>query len=493
MPDGEFSSVIDLINHIDRVPLPPTRDDQTIMGSHIEEINGKRYQVDEVQHNMVQDFNDLTAFDAIASELWPGQILQGKFLTDQEILPISLDRAPGTIVLTGLTLAGGSQISKELPSPSLASADQAIQDFITNNMVLGTAARQDFVSDEVFSEEHSLLKLGMSAKWLTGNVTAALSSLSFQQISNYIVHFNQSYYDVVFQPPMPPGTVFADNVTVDDALAFMSPGNPPNPPLYISSISYGRNILFFATSNRNSLEVKASLEAAFNAFTASGNVTVDAEKSQVLTETHITALIRGGPAQGLQQLLQGQNKEQALTQMLIQGLNFSPQSPGVPIRFVTSYVRDNGLATISFAATFTERRFQEKPLMINSLVLNFHTLDDDKDDSATENIEIFAGTERVFSGAFVAAFILERNHLMNTWEDNTTAILTLPLTHPVPFDSVGQMAIRIFQTRDNTGWHMSYDILAVLDDGSNRLVANGRKNIGDDDPEDTGRLPFRID
>ena len=61
---------------------------------------------------------------------------------------------------------------------------------------------------------------------------------------------------MTFQPPTPPAAVFGDAVQLSDAQLFMGRGNPP---LYVSSVSYGRRLLFLISSKEDSDEVDATL------------------------------------------------------------------------------------------------------------------------------------------------------------------------------------------------------------------------------------------
>ncbi len=123
------------------------------------------------------------------------------------------------------------------------------------------------------------------------------------------------------------------------------------------------------------------------------------------------------------------------------------------------------------------------PQMITKLVLIFHTLDDDKDDSATIHVEIYA-SDLVFSGEFGRR---------QTWHDHTDQRFELSLARQVRFDQVSTMEIKIVQTDDDTGWNMSYEIQAVLDDGTTHLVAvSKRHEIGDGNELIVGPEPFSV-
>src|SRR5262249_10152282 len=102
-------TVRDLIFSIDRIP---PRDNSDVRGSTSGPIlqfdeDGQPFIVTETGHSLTQNFATVQAFDLFDIDLWPGSIVQGHLLTDEKLLaPISLRRAPGTIVLTGLTFGG---------------------------------------------------------------------------------------------------------------------------------------------------------------------------------------------------------------------------------------------------------------------------------------------------------------------------------------------------------------------------------------------------
>ena len=102
--------------------------------------------------------------------------------------------------------------------------------------------------------------------------------------------FKQAYYQVAFTPEGSPPTFFAPDVTLEEVKRYCGPDNPP---CYVSSVSYGRCLIFFISSQKTSLEVQAALKAAWQA-AVSGNAQLDATYKQTLEVSEVRCLIVGG-------------------------------------------------------------------------------------------------------------------------------------------------------------------------------------------------------
>src|SRR5262249_52124675 len=167
--------------------------------------------------------------------------------------------------------------------------------------------------------------------------------------SRYIVKFFQIYYTVDVDPPTAPHDAFADDVTVDQVTAQVG---DKNPPVYVSSIAYGRQVLFTFESELSQQELQAALEFVYH-----GGADVDASVSlthqEVLTHSHTTAFILGGNPGEAAMASIGNYDE--LEMFISRGGEYTKSSPGAPIAYKLSYLRDNMPVEVSYASKYDRK------------------------------------------------------------------------------------------------------------------------------------------
>ncbi len=467
----------DLITSIDKISVPVETDIAAGVGeSKLEFRNGQRFRVTSTPRTAVNTFESLAAFDVHADVLWPGSVVQGRSLPSGVLQPLALNRAPGTIVLNNLMAQGTSGIYvSDIERPSLGRVQQSVQNLLAQEFEDDTPAKISFFMKQFYSLEHAMMQIGASYSWLSGSVKAELQSNSYSEMSNYVVRFVQAYYSVSFEPPGSPEALFAPDVTVEDASLYMGSGNPP---AYISTVTYGRMLLVFASTRAEAESLRLALAASFSSMASSGQVNVDIQHKKVLQESEIKVLALGGPSSGVVKLLTNADKAKGLEDYLREGQNFTRDSPGVPIAYQARYLRDNDVARVSFTTNYEIRTAHPWPVLIKALQLRFHTHGDDKDPDARIVVEVRAAGNVVWRGHFGKGNTWpDHSHAPNSWEPPWT----LNLTTPVSLEAVRSMSLHGEQADDNSGWDMSYDVWAICDDGSNPHVGGGgHRRIGDD-------------
>lgn len=123
---------------------------------------------------------------------------------------------------------------------------------------------------------------------------------------------------------------------------------------------------------------------------------------------------------------------------------------------------------------------------ITQLQVVFHTKGDDKDDSATLNIEFLMDNRRVAALSGVG--------YNQQWSDYSNHTVCLAVTGSllladVVKESYGDASVNdrrglwmhVTESRDNTGWRTTYEVYAYQSDGSNHLigVSGGEYNLFD--------------
>ncbi len=455
------------IRGIAKVEIPA--DDNQAIGEEVPgvaDVGGVPSRIVSQKKSITRSFESVAAFDPNADVLWPGSVVQGKSIESGILAPIALGRKSGTVTVKNLTIEGPSaEYSREIANPSNATLQKAIMDIVTQNLPVHSGALLSYESASYSSVEHALLQMGVSAKWLTTNVKANLEAEQSAKRSNMIVRLTQAYYSASFSPPSAPESFFSDDVTPDDAALYMeakSENGHSNPPVYVSTVTYGRSLYFFISSNEESSRLKAAVESSFKAGVANVSVNVKAEHDRVIQESDVRAMVLGGSGNSAVQLLTG-DKIAGIEKFLREGANYAPSSPGVPISYQLRYLKDNDVAKLSLTTEYDDRRVT--PMTVKQILVTFHTLDDDKDPQEALDAWAYLGNRELFHERFAQG---------QTWPDHTSRDRTFNLPAGVTYDQVKNVSLRVRKGQDGSyhgkGWHVAIEARAVLEDGRQMLV-----------------------
>lgn len=289
-------------------------------------------------------FDKIVAYAANSESLWPGAIVGGDSVVSglfrQEVMP----RAPLTISV-GLESLGGSR-SATMQSPSLSSSREAVSSILSSSIDGATPAMIDFQMEQVYSKEQLSLALDASVAWGTGEVDAGFDFNKQDVKSRYLVKYVQSYYTIDVDEPVSGGDFFSSAVGLDDVKDRF---NDTNIPLYVSSITYGRMVIFTLESNQSSEEIGAALSAAFSAGVTDVDIEMSFEHKQLLETSTIHAVVIGGNGDHAAKAVYG---IEGIKSFIQEGGNYSKESPGAPIAYKLKHLGDNSPARMSLTTEY---------------------------------------------------------------------------------------------------------------------------------------------
>jgi thiol-activated cytolysin len=218
--------------------------------------------------------------------------------------------------------------------------------------------------------------------------------------SRYLVTFVQSYYTVDVDAPARASDVFAPEVTRDEVAAVTGAGNPP---VYVSSITYGRTVIFSFESDADETELGAALEAVYKGPGAASGM-ISTTTRNVLAQSRMSAYVLGGSGQDAAAAI---DNADALLALIRSGGNYSLESPGAPIAYKLAHLADNVPARLSFTTDYSVKTCSPTTGQLR-VTLEAFTLDG----SAQEldgNIELFGNvTVSTFGGAPASLFSRSR-------------------------------------------------------------------------------------
>lgn len=341
MPAADDRAAID--EYIRGLGTLPVADEQVEEGTATAAVQEGDYSCSRQNFRETRQYDKLVAYAANSESLWPGAIVAGDSIYEGLFTPIVMDRAPLSFSVSLENLSGAK--SATMDKPSLSEFREALGWILSSEVTGATPANLYAEIEEVHSKEQLAVALGADVDWLTGSVATSFQFGEENVKSRFLVKYVQSYYTVDVDPPRRPSDVFASSVRLADVEAAMPAGRPP---VYVSSITYGRMILFTFESEYSAQEMGAALDFVYRGgVRVSGDVSVTYE--EMLSKSKITAYILGGSGGMAAQSIDSYEK---LLDLVRSGGNYSKDSPGAPIAYKLAYLADNAPARLSFTSEY---------------------------------------------------------------------------------------------------------------------------------------------
>ena len=286
-----------------------------------------------------------------------GDIFLGAlFKANQDLLEnkpqqISLDRSKGRISVDLPGMVGGDSYVDATPTAS--GMQEGVKTLLNRWHEKYAAknpapARMQYESTSAYSMNQLKAKFGSDFEKVGVNLKIDFEAVNKGEKQVEVVDFKQIYYTANFDAPKNPSDVFAPGVTVDQLKARGIDGKTP--PVYVSSVSYGRQMYVKFETTSKSTELKAAINAVIKGVP----IKPESEWARVLKDTTVTVSIVGGNADGAARVVTGTVED--LKKLIQEGATFSTQNPAVPISYKTAFLKDNQVATIQSNTDYIETK-----------------------------------------------------------------------------------------------------------------------------------------
>jgi thiol-activated cytolysin len=362
------------------LPYLPVEPEQVNVGMSTTPAREGDYQCVVTNLQETRQYDKIVAYAANSESLWPGALVAGDSIYTGLFTPMVFDRAPLTFSVGLENLDGRKSGTMEVPSLS-AYRDEVGK--ILDAAVLGATPANIYSEiEQVHSEEQLSLALGVDVSWGlgTGHIESSFDWQRIETRSRFLVKFMQTYYTVDVDSPAVPSEVFAPGVTLEEVTARITPANPP---VYVSSITYGRMVLFTFESEYSAEEMNAALE-----FTYSGGVdvsgSVGVSYKEMLSKSKITAFILGGSGMEAVQTIDSYD---ALIDFIQSGGNYSRESPGAPVAYKLAHLKDNSPARMSFTTDYDMKDCDRVSQKLRVVLKSIQVQDDGGD--AGSQLEVY--------------------------------------------------------------------------------------------------------
>ncbi len=339
---------IQSLAHLDQVQPFDERPDSA-PDTNTYDLAGRTYECREQWFAVAAKFDENIALNPTSDILWPGAIIDGASLATGAYVPIVVPRAPLTLSISLVNIAGAK--SRTVQDPKLSTVRNAMADLLSQEVTGATDARVTFEITDIHSA--SQLDIALRASYDNGlnDVKGQFDFSRTDVLSRTVVKFMQVYYTIDVDIPQYPSDLFAASVTwatLRDAIS----GDVS--PMYISTISYGRMALFTIESSYSSTEVNAALQASFSAINT--NVDLSTAYRTVLQQSSIKGMIIGGSGA---QAVQAVNGFDGLKQYMTTGGNYDQNTAAAPLAYKLRYLSDNVSAEVVKAQTYLVRTCEE--------------------------------------------------------------------------------------------------------------------------------------
>ena len=286
-----------------------------------------------------------------------GDIFLGAlFKANQDLLEnkpqqISLDRSKGRISVDLPGMVGGDSYVDA--NPTASGMQEGVNTLLNrwHEKYAGknpAPARMQYESTSAYSMNQLKAKFGSDFEKVGVNLKIDFEAVNKGEKQIEVVDFKQVYYTANFDAPKNPSDVFAPGVTVDQLKARGIDENTP--PVYVSSVSYGRQMYVKFETTSKSTELKAAINAVIKGVP----IKAESEWARVLKNTTVTVSIVGGNADGAGRVVTGTVED--LKKLIQEGATFSTQNPAVPISYKTAFLKDNQVATIQSNTDYIETK-----------------------------------------------------------------------------------------------------------------------------------------
>lgn len=315
-------------------------------------------------------------------------------------------------------------------------------------------ANVSFTQSEASSSEQAALDLGFSVKYMGSSLSGNMQSKNSTKENVFMAVFEQRAFTVSAVAPATPSGFFSADFSDADLKTQVSLGNvsEKNPPLYVSSVSYGRMLIFTVTSKAQKEDIQGALNGSYNQGLMEVDAKVKAKYQKIMNESTIKVISFGGDPEQAIALIKSGNMNKYFTK--------SPSLESfVPLSYVLRNIKDNSIAKVSETTKYNTEECTPLPpkswktkITIKKILMHYT--------GASSRGEIYG---KLFLNKF-EIWSRTRNEYESTNNDSLlqagslqkSIIVDLPLSKPRPVTLTAQFL-------DNDDYN-SDDVLAIFNE-----------------------------
>lgn len=277
-------------------------------------------------------YNELFMLDPTTNVIYPGALLKGESIPTGEYIRISGERAPITISTTFFNAEGKPSVTIEDPS-QISEVRDGIAELL--NREINGATPAELISDEyeAYSEEQLSIALGVNYGSRTKDISGSFDFSTTSVKRKYVLKFVQKYFTLDVDDPKLPSNLFTKLPSVE------SLGSTH--PVLVESVTYGRLVFYTVESSYSLSDVEAAFSAAYEIGKKGGSGELEVKNKNIFEEASVKVIIKGGSGSSAAQAVGGlKDNPSQIYDFIAAGGNYSKESPGAPIAYKLSYVKE---------------------------------------------------------------------------------------------------------------------------------------------------------
>lgn len=294
------------------------------------------------KYKMAPGFSEMILLDPTSDVIYPGAMLKGESIPTGEYIGITGGRAPITLSVSLESLNGKPSVVIE--NPNISTVREGVKEMLQQGVTGSASAKVNFTTEEVYSEEHLNIALGASYTKGKNSVSGSFNFSSSEKKYKYVVKYLQVYYtiDLTIEDSRNPGKLFTEVPQLNSTS-----------PVIVSSVKYGRMLLYTVETNEN----WSDTHAAFNAAFANGSAGGSGEHESFWNSSTVKALVIGGSSGDAAKVVTG---PQGVYDYITEGGEYSIDSPGAPLGYTLRYIREGfPIANVVLASEYNIRTCYE--------------------------------------------------------------------------------------------------------------------------------------
>lgn len=326
-----------------------------------------------------KNFDEITVFRPTEQVIYPGAAIYGDgTLRDGMPRPLTeLVRRPAAlrVNLPGMGSRGNFTINDPRSYNTVQGAiEDVLEYWNTNPASQGyiNASDSTYTVTTAYNRQQIGAGLNVDARWASGNAQVDFAFESDTEKNDIVAMFRQVFYTVTYDPPNSPEELFDPSVSVAQARSVF---NDKQPPAYVSSVKYGRILLFRLETSSNVTNVDAKAAFEYGASKAGAKkakdededaeeeeaqpgtgikVKANATYDQILRDSKLTVVVLGGNAEKASEVFDAGSPKDLTPIITGQNAVYSRSNPGVPIAYKVKYLKDNRVAKLGLTTDYTE-------------------------------------------------------------------------------------------------------------------------------------------
>jgi thiol-activated cytolysin len=249
-PVAPPSELAEIDSYIQTLPYLPVEPAAVVPGTTTAAQRDGEYSCTTENLRETRQYDRIVAYAANSDSLWPGAILSADSVVSGLFTQIVMPRSAATFSVSLENLDGSKKATIE--APSLSTYRDALTGVLSSEITGSTPANIYSEIEEVHSEQQLNMALGVQASWSLG-LASLKTNFNFANKdirSRYVVRYTQAYYTVDLDAPQSPSALLAADATLAEVQSKM---NPEHPPAYVTSVTYGRMVVFTFESQYSSI------------------------------------------------------------------------------------------------------------------------------------------------------------------------------------------------------------------------------------------------